>query len=74
MNNFFRMVGLGLVFIVALALICAITFGFWWLVAWAFCYIVSLFGVTLVVSWKLVLALVIISMMFGGIRVKVDKN
>lgn len=37
---------------------------------WAFCFIVGLFGVTIGFSWKLALAIWIISGLFASIKIK----
>ena len=51
---------------IALILICLVlNFGWACLLTWAICFITSLFGVTLIFSWKLVFAIWIISSIFS---------
>jgi len=58
--------------IILLLLALALNFGFACILTWAITVICSLFGVTLVFSWKLVLAIWIISSLFTT-RIKVSK-
>ena len=46
--------------IIAILIAIAFSFGFACLLTWAVCFVASLFGVTLVFSWKLVFAIWII--------------
>ena len=55
--------------VIATFLICfAISFGFACLLTWAICFVVGLFGVTLVFSWKLVFAIWIISSVLTSVK------
>lgn len=49
-----------LLFLAAVALVVGISFGTACLVTWAVCFIAGLFGVTIIFSWKLVVAVWII--------------
>ena len=49
-----------LLFLVAVALVIGISFATACLVTWAVCFIAGLFGVTIIFSWKLVMAVWII--------------
>ena len=59
-------------FIVLLLIALAFNFGFACILTWAITVICSLFGVTLIFSWKLVLAIWIISSLFTT-RITVNK-
>ena len=61
-----------IMFIALLLLALTLSFGFACILTWAITVICSLFGVTLVFSWKLVLAIWIISSLFTT-RIKVSK-
>lgn len=51
----------------------ALSFGFACLVTWAVCFITGLFGITLIFSWKLVLAIwIILSIISSAKTVKIQ--
>ena len=58
--------------LIAILIAIAISFGWACLLTWAICFVVGLLGFTLVWSWKLVLAIWIISSIFST-RVTVKK-
>ena len=63
-----------IVFIILLLLCLIFSFGFACLLTWAVCFIAGLFGVTLVFSWKLVLAIWIIASVFSSVKtVRIQK-
>lgn len=60
--------------IISILIALAISFGFAYLLTWAVCFIAGLFGVTLVFSWKLVLAIWIIASVFSSVKtVRIQK-
>ena len=64
-----------MIVILAFILTCiALSFGFACLVTWAICFIAGLFGITLVFSWKLVLAIwIILSLISSAKTVRIQK-
>ena len=54
--------------IIAILIAVALSFGFACLLTWAACFVAGLFGVTLVFSWKLVLAIWIIASVFSSVK------
>lgn len=50
------------------------SFGFACLLTWAICFIASLFGITLVFSWKLVIAIWIIASVFSSTKTVITKK
>lgn len=54
--------------IIAILIAIALSFGFACLLTWAVCFVAGLLGVTLVFSWKLVLAIWIITSVFSSVK------
>lgn len=63
-----------IMFIVLFLIALALSFGFAYLLTWAFCFIIGLFGVTIAFSWKLVIAIWIISSLFSSTKVITKKG
>ena len=51
-----------------------LAFGWACLVTWALCFVLSLFGITLAFSWKLVVAVWIIFCIFNPSVIKIDRH
>jgi len=54
--------------IFTILIILALSFGWACLLTWAICFVLSLLGVTLAFSWKLVLAIWIITSLFSSVN------
>lgn len=61
-------------FIIILLVTIALSFGFACLLTWAVCFILGLFGVSIVFSWKLVIAIWIIASLFSSTKTVITKK
>jgi len=63
-----KIIIMGIIIFIVLLLALVLSFGFACLFTWAICFVAGLLGVTLVFSWKLALAIWIISSVFSSIK------
>ena len=54
---------------IVLLIVLILSFGWACLLTWAICFILGLFGVAITFSWKLVLAIWIISSLFSSFKI-----
>ena len=61
-------------FVILLLIALMLSFGFAYLLTWAICFVLGLFGISIAFSWKLVIAIWIIASLFSSTKTVITKK